>query len=67
MSETLHPELEVDLSGLDTRPVTKIAMVRRALQKAGFNDHAREFSNEALGLEHEEIVPMARRFVTVVM
>ena len=67
MSEPLHPQVKVDLSGLETRPVTKIAMVRRALQKAGFHDDARAFSDQALGLEHEEIIPMARRFVIVTL
>lgn len=43
-----------------------VAMVRRALQKAGHPQAALEWTEQALGASLEEIVPLARTFVMVV-
>jgi len=63
--QPLYPQIEVELSCQEGRPVAAIALVRRALQKAGFNDDAKRFTNEVIGGEEAEIIPTARQYVTV--
>lgn len=67
MPPPTHPEVVVDLSGQEAKPMACVALVRRALQKAGHEEAARRFTAEALGAEAEEILAAARRYVTVVI
>ena len=60
------PNVQVHLTEQQDKPVAMVAMVRRALQKAGHPNAALEWTEQALGASHEEIVPLARAFVTVV-
>ena len=60
-----HPEIVVDLTGQLEKPVACVAMVRRALQTAGFPEEAVAFTNEALAGSNEELIATARRYVTV--
>ena len=60
------PEITVSLLEQVGKPVAQIAMVRRALQNAGHDGVAREFTELAFAAEADEIVALARQFVTVV-
>ena len=61
-----HPEVVVDLVGQAAKPIACVAVVRRELRKAGFREAAKRFTDEAFGGAAEEIIPTARRYVTVV-
>lgn len=60
------PDITVSLLEQAGKPVAQIAMVRRALQNAGHDQVARQFTELAFAAETDEIVALARRFVTVV-
>jgi len=66
MSVPEHPDVVVDLVGQAEKPIACVAVVRRELQRAGFPEAARRFTDEAFAGVAEEIVPTARRYVTVV-
>lgn len=55
----------MDLVDQRDKPVACVALVRRALQNAGFPDDARDFTEAALSGSNDEIFSTARRFVTV--
>lgn len=61
----LHAEVVVDLTGQESKPVACVALVRRALQKAGHREAARRFTEEALSGPTEEIRATAERYVTL--
>ena len=63
---TRFPDITVSLLEQAGKPVAQISMVRRALQKAGYDQVAREFTDLAFAAEEDEIVELARQFVTVV-
>ncbi len=63
---TRFPDITVSLLEQAGKPVAQIAMVRRALQNAGHDKVAREFTDLAFGAEEDEIVELARQFVIVV-
>lgn len=63
---TRFPDITVSLLEQAGKPVAQISMVRSALQKAGHDKVAREFTELAFEAEEDEIVGLARRFVTVV-
>ncbi len=65
MEKPLHPHITVHLSEQKDRPVASIALVRRALQKAGHGEDALKFSREAMAGEIEDIWPIARKYVTL--
>ncbi|MDJ0837778.1 MAG: hypothetical protein QNK37_14780 [Acidobacteriota bacterium] len=60
-----YPHVTVELSHLGGRPVAAIAMVRRTLQRAGLQEVAGKWTEEAMELEEDQILPAARRYVTV--
>lgn len=60
------PDITVSLLEQAGKPVAQISMVRGALQKAGHDQVAREFTDLAFAAEEDEIVDLARQFVTVV-
>ncbi len=60
------PDITVALIEQAGKPVAQISMVRRALQKAGHSQVAREFTDLAFDAEEDEILDLARQFVTVV-
>lgn len=63
--EPLYPDVVVDLAGQESKPVACIAVVRRALQKAGHPEAAKAFTDEAFSGAQEEIFARARRYVTL--
>lgn len=60
------PELVVELSAHAGRPIAMIALVRRALQKAGHDVAADELTEVALGCDYDELLAVVRTYVTVV-
>lgn len=62
---TQFPDIIVSLLEQAGKPVAQISMVRRALQNAGHDQVAREFTNLAFAAEEAEIMDLARQFVTV--
>ena len=63
---TRFPDITVSLLEQAGKPMAQIAMVRRALQNAGHDQVAREFTDLAFAAEADEIVALARQFVTVI-
>lgn len=61
-----YPEIQVEISEHANKPMACMAMVRRALQKAGHGAEAVRFTNEALASEPEKVLDLARCWVTVV-
>ncbi len=64
-NEPSHPGLRVHLSGQESKPLAMIAMVRRALQKAGHHGAATRFTDEALGASPAQVIEIAGRYVRV--
>ena len=60
-------DVSVDLTDQLEKPVACVALVRRALQKAGHHLAAREFTDEALATPNEDFLDLARRWVQVVV
>ena len=65
MSEPTFPDVVVDLVGQEEAPVAAIAVVRRALQRAGEHEAAKRFTDEALAGAPERVFDHARRYVTL--
>lgn len=63
--EPRFPGITVHLEEQAGAPVAMVALVRRALQKAGEDEAAAEFTRLGLGASEDEIVPLARRYVRV--
>ena len=63
---TRFPEITVALLEQAGKPVAQISLVRQALQKAGHETVAREFTERAFAAEEEELIDLARQYVTVV-
>lgn len=57
------PDLVVQISDQDGKPMTVIALVRRALQKAGHSAAAMRFTEAAMACEPDELVTTIQRFV----
>ena len=47
------------------KPVACVALVRRALQKAGHGQAAKEFTQLAFGTANEDFLTLARSWVSV--
>ena len=60
------PDITVALLEQMGKPVAQISLVRQALQKAGHENIAREFTELAFETEEEALLDLARRYVTVV-
>ena len=60
------PEITVALLEQTGKPMAQISLVRQALQRAGYNDEAREFTNLAFDTDEAELIGLARCYVTVV-
>lgn len=60
------PDVTVALLEQTGKPIAQISLVRQALQKAGHETEAREFTEHAFGTEEEALLELARRYVTVV-
>jgi hypothetical protein len=60
-----YPEIVVRLREQAGAPVAMVALVRRALQKAGHHAAAAEITNLGLAAEEDEIIALAQRFVHV--
>ncbi len=63
--EPKHPEIVVELTPQRGRSLATIALVRRALQKAGHGDEARQWADQALASEPDALLNLARNYVTV--
>ena len=61
-----YPDIAVALYEQTGKPVAQIALVRQALQKAGHDDEAREFTNLAFASDEDALINLARLYVTVV-
>jgi hypothetical protein len=66
MDTPLFPHLEVHISDLADKPGAAIALVRRALQKAGEEEAATHFTEQALAAAEGDVLAVARRFVNVI-
>jgi hypothetical protein len=63
---TRFPDITVSLLEQAGKPVAQIAMVRRALQNAGHEQVARDFTDLAFAADEDDILELARQFVTVI-
>lgn len=60
-----HPEITVELIEQAGKPVAQLSLVRRALQRAGHQASAQEFTTLAFQAEEDELLDLAGRYVTV--
>lgn len=60
------PDITVALLEQTGKPMAQISLVRQALQRAGYDDEAREFTTLAFDTEEVALIDLARRYVTVV-
>jgi len=67
MHQPSFPDIVVDLIGQQNAPVACIAVVRRALQKAGQTEAAQQFTDQAFASPTEQILDLARRYVQLVV
>lgn len=65
METPRHPEITVELIEQAGKPVAQLSLVRKALQTAGHQASAQEFTTLAFQAEEDEILDLARKFVTV--
>ncbi len=63
--EPKHPEIVVELTPQRGRSLATIALVRRALQKAGYPEDAHQWADQALASEPNALLNLARDYVTV--
>ena len=63
--EPLHPDLTVEIKIYADKPMACMAVVRRALQKAGHGADAARFTNEVLAADPESVLTVAARYVRV--
>jgi hypothetical protein len=63
--EPLHPEITVEIKLYADKPMACMAVVRRALQKAGHRAEASSFTAEALAADPESVLAVAARYVSV--
>lgn len=66
METPRHPEITVELIEQAGKPVAQLSLVRRALQQAGHQESAQEFTTLAFQAEEDELLPLAGKYVTVV-
>lgn len=59
------PHLEVEIRPYLDKPMAVMAMVRRALQKAGHSREAGQFTEEALASDPESLLEVAKGYVSV--
>lgn len=59
------PEIEVEVEEHADKPMACMAMVRRALQRAGHGAEAARFTADALASEPDRVLDVARLWVTV--
>lgn len=60
------PDITVALLEQSGKPMAQISLVRQALQRAGHDGEAREFTNLAFETDEAALIDLARRYVTVV-
>ena len=61
----LHPEITVEIKIYADKPMACMAVVRRALQKAGHGADAGRFTSEALAADPESVLTIAARYVRI--
>lgn len=59
------PDIEVAIRPYLDKPMAVMAMVRRALQKAGHPQAAARFTEQALASDPESLLQVAESYVTV--
>ena len=60
------PEISAELSAYYDKPIGFTAAVRRALQRAGHRDEAKEFTEKAFAASSaEEVLAIAREYINV--
>ncbi len=59
------PQIEVDIRPYLDKPMAVMALVRRALQKAGHQRQAGQFTERALASDPESLLQVAEIYVTV--
>ena len=59
------PEITVEIRQYEDKPMAVMAMVRRALQRAGHGAAAASFTSEALASDPESVLKVAERYVCV--
>ena len=65
MSEPLFPEIEVDVRPYADKPMACMAMVRRALQRAGQPEEAARFTREVMAADPDSVLAVAGKYVHV--
>lgn len=60
-----HPDVTVQLTGIDSNAMNIIAAVTKALRRAGYGSQTREFVNEATAGDYNHVIQTAMQWVNV--
>ncbi len=63
--DTKHPEIEVQLSGLDGNAFSIMGRVSAALKDAGFGDEVAEYTKQSMAGSYEDLLRTAAEYVSV--
>lgn len=64
-TKTKHPEIAVELIGQDGNAFFIISKVREALNKAGFGEEVKQFTNEAMASGYDDLLCVVMNWVTI--
>lgn len=65
-SETKYPQVEVQLTGIDSNAFNVIGAITKAMKRAGLAEEAKQFTTDAFACHsYDELLQLAMRTVTV--
>lgn len=60
-----HPDVEVELIGMDGNAFGVLGRVSKALTRAGYGDEVKEFTAEATAGDYDDLLATVQRWVDV--
>lgn len=64
-NEPIYPRIKVQLTGEDGNAFMIMARVRRALERAGYRDEAKQFMEEAMAGDYDHLLQTCFKWVDV--
>jgi len=61
----LYPDVEVQLTGLDSNAMVLMSAVTQALKRAGYRDAVDPFRREAMSGDYDHLLSTCMRYVNV--
>jgi len=65
MTDPIHPDITIQLTGKNGNAMVIIASVTRALRQNGYGDQAKEFVQEARSGDYNHVLQTAMKWVNV--